>query len=1105
IHQVFEDNDWLKRNADGTVTDTGWGSGTNHLYVCCPDYIEQVARQEIPLWNAGLNHQTWFIDVFATVSAYSCYSTNHPATELDTLAARVAICKYITEELGMAFWTEGAGEFLVPYAVYGEGPMSSYGVSGASPKYRIPLWSLVYHDCWENSWHTFGGNLNADANIWKTNDLYNILYASKQLMGFTADPNSSVYFYKPGLIENAIRSIREVTKVTQQVGLYEMVDHRFLSNDGNVQMTRYKNGVDVYVNFGGSDFTYGDLVIPAQGSITRNISEIIKANNTDSLNEITSWQSLTVPGPDDFAAWTNGSGSSAVSLGDNASWYGIKVYNPGATPQILAGNSLTLGAGGITLSGNNFSFSNRMILDRDQTWNLGTKALFARGPIAGNNVTINITSPASSYVDMLGSLADFTGTINYSAPARLRVLRFDGDAVVVNMQSGAAFDAYGYNGTTVVGDLITTNKNAALGGGDQNGTVTYEIGALGNDSTWAGRILNGGTGSTPTSIRKVGAGKWTLSGTNTYTGSTMIDGGTLALSGIGSLPNSSLIAISDNATLSVSGLSSTFTLGAAQTLSNNASTTGNLNGNLQTSSGTVSISYVSGTPAFSIGNGTLTLSSSTVFNINNTGSALAAGSYKIISKGTGGAVNGTMPSVVITGGGVAAGTSWGLGVISGELYLVSLPNTPTGLSATGSNAVVRLTWNASSGATSYKVKRATVSGGPYTVVGSPVGTSYTDSGLVNGTTYYYVVSAVNAGGESTNSAQDSATTVAPPLAPGGFTATGSNAVVFLDWNASSGATSYQLKRATANGGPYTVLSSPTATSYTDSAVVNDTTFYYVVSAVNAGGESANSAQASATPAVPEILKANNANNLNLGSSWQGGVVPGASQYAAWTNGSGSSAVSLGANASWYGLKVYNPGATPQILAGNSLTLGEGGIALSGNNFAFSNTLIVAADQVWKLGSKALFARGPITGTNVTIDITSSISSYVDMAGSLSNFSGTINYAAPARLRVLRFDGDNLVLNMQSGASFDAYGYNGTTIVGDLITTNKNAALGGGDQNGTVTYQIGALGNNSTWAGRILNGGSGTTPTSIRKVGAGRWTLSGTNTYTGSTVVNDGTL
>ncbi|MGN6556193.1 MAG: DUF5696 domain-containing protein, partial [Verrucomicrobiota bacterium] len=572
IHQVFEDNDWLKRNADGTVTDTGWGSGTNHLYVCCPDYIAQVARQEIPLWNAGLNHQTWFIDVFATVSAYSCYSTNHPATELDTLAARVAICKYITEELGMAFWTEGAGEFLVPYAVYGEGPMSSYGVSGASPKYRIPLWSLVYHDCWENSWHTFGGNLNADANIWKTNDLYNILYASKQLMGFTADPNSSVYFYKPGLIENAIRSIREVTKVTQQVGLYEMVDHRFLSNDGNVQMTRYKNGVDVYVNFGGSDFTYGDLVIPAQGSITRNISEIIKANNTDSLNEITSWQSLTVPGPDDFAAWTNGSGSSAVSLGDNASWYGIKVYNPGATPQILAGNSLTLGAGGITLSGNNFSFSNRMILDRDQTWNLGTKALFARGPIAGNNVTINITSPASSYVDMLGSLADFTGTINYSAPARLRVLRFDGDAVVVNMQSGAAFDAYGYNGTTVVGDLITTNKNAALGGGDQNGTVTYEIGALGNDSTWAGRILNGGTGSTPTSIRKVGAGKWTLSGTNTYTGSTMIDGGTLALSGIGSLPNSSLIAISDNATLSVSGLSSTFTLGAAQTLSNNAST-----------------------------------------------------------------------------------------------------------------------------------------------------------------------------------------------------------------------------------------------------------------------------------------------------------------------------------------------------------------------------------------------------------------------------------------------------------------------------------------------------------------------------------------------------
>ncbi|HMK31492.1 MAG TPA: glycoside hydrolase family 44 protein, partial [Terriglobales bacterium] len=60
-------------------------------------------------------------------------------------------------------------------------------------------------------------------------------------------------------------------------------------------------------------------------------------------------------------------------------------------------------------------------------------------------------------------------------------------------------------------------------------------------------------------------------------------------------------------------------------------------------------------------------------------------------------------------------------------------------------------------ATSYKVKRGTTSGGPYTQVGAPTSASYSDSGLSNGTTYYYVVSALNSAGESGNSGQASAT------------------------------------------------------------------------------------------------------------------------------------------------------------------------------------------------------------------------------------------------------------------------------------------------------------------------------------------------------------
>ena len=83
---------------------------------------------------------------------------------------------------------------------------------------------------------------------------------------------------------------------------------------------------------------------------------------------------------------------------------------------------------------------------------------------------------------------------------------------------------------------------------------------------------------------------------------------------------------------------------------------------------------------------------------------------------------------------------------------------PTNLTATAGNAQVALSWTASAGATRYNVKRANASGGPYASVSSNVaGTSYLDTLLANGQTYYYVVSAMSGAGESANSAQVSAT------------------------------------------------------------------------------------------------------------------------------------------------------------------------------------------------------------------------------------------------------------------------------------------------------------------------------------------------------------
>jgi len=182
----------------------------------------------------------------------------------------------------------------------------------------------------------------------------------------------------------------------------------------------------------------------------------------------------------------------------------------------------------------------------------------------------------------------------------------------------------------------------------------------------------------------------------------------------------------------------------------------------------------------------------------------------------------------------------------------SPPPAPTGLKATAGNAQVSLSWAASSGATSYNVYRGTSAGGEGTtaIATGVTATSYINTGLTNGTTYYYKVAAVNAAGTSALSAEASATPQAgaPPV-PTGLKATAGNAQVSLSWTASSGATSYNMYRGTSAGGEGTtpIATGVTATSYVNTGLTNNKTYYYKVAAVNSGGTSAQSAEASATP------------------------------------------------------------------------------------------------------------------------------------------------------------------------------------------------------------------------------------------------------------------
>jgi endoglucanase len=180
------------------------------------------------------------------------------------------------------------------------------------------------------------------------------------------------------------------------------------------------------------------------------------------------------------------------------------------------------------------------------------------------------------------------------------------------------------------------------------------------------------------------------------------------------------------------------------------------------------------------------------------------------------------------------------------------PSAPTGLVATAGTGQAALSWAGSGTATSYNVKRSTTNGGPYAIFAAVTTTNYTDTGLVNGTTYYYVVSALNPAGESTNSAQASVTPQV--FAPTGLSATAvSSNQINLVWNLLTNASSYSVKRSLTNGGPYTTIASGvTATNYPDSGLAGGTIYYYVVSAVLGGNESTNSAQATATTFSPTL-------------------------------------------------------------------------------------------------------------------------------------------------------------------------------------------------------------------------------------------------------------
>ena len=269
--------------------------------------------------------------------------------------------------------------------------------------------------------------------------------------------------------------------------------------------------------------------------------------------------------------------------------------------------------------------------------------------------------------------------------------------------------------------------------------------------------------------------------------------------------------------------------------------------------------------------------------------------YRSTSKGSGYSLLGTTTATSYTNTGAKAGTTYyyrvkavndaGLSpysnVVSGKVKSVTpkpaAPVVKIGHSATSGKPM--LTWNAVSGATSYKVYRATSQKGTYSLLGTVTTTSYTNTGAKAGTTYWYKVKAVNSAGESAYSnvvsgqVKSTGQTTVTTLTLGHSSASGKPQ---LTWKAVSGAASYKVYRATAKNGAYSVINTTKALTYTNTGAALGTTYYYKVEVLNASGKSMGFSAIVEGKVAPVLAVGYSSVSGKPQLTWK--VVPGATEY-----------------------------------------------------------------------------------------------------------------------------------------------------------------------------------------------------------------------------------
>ena len=503
-------------------------------------------------------------------------------------------------------------------------------------------------------------------------------------------------------------------------------------------------------------------------------------------------------------------------------------------------------------------------------------ACYATGNASGGGIVGGLVGRSYGTISACYATGDATGTGDYV-----------GGLVGRNTGTISACYASGsVNGDEWVGGLVGYNDSGTISAcyatGDVTGTNQYVGGLVGfNEGPISACYATGNVSGNNRVGGLVGNNGGTISacyatGNATGTGSNF--GG---LVGANTSPISACYATGDASGSSFAGGlvgANTSTISACYATGNATATDSGVGGLVGLNSGTITNSYFDSTVSNRTDTDNYSKTTTDLQTPTAYGTAMeiyANWNIDVDNGADAGIDDGTMP------GDAAADDPWDFGTDSqypvlrvdfnvsgsptafefggqGRTVPATVPDALAALTATAANAEVTLSWTAAASGdgapiTGYMIDysvSADFSSPPTTRTTAAAATSYTVSGLTNGTLYYFRVAAVNAAGTAAyypgmGDAAVSATPATVPAAPSALLAMAANAAVTLNWTAAvndggAAITGYMIEHSLMVdfSSPTTATTMNDATSYTVSGLTNGTPYYFRVAAVNAAGTSA---------------------------------------------------------------------------------------------------------------------------------------------------------------------------------------------------------------------------------------------------------------------------